>query len=315
MHFTIAFLAFNLFLMMCSASANFPVVIWHGMGASCCKRGKTEVITKHLEEKLGVYVLSITTGGSESEQVYAGFYGNLSAQVQSVCAIIAGQEELQGGFNGVGLSQGGLFLRAVVEQCQHSGPRMKTLVTLGAPHQGVMNVPLCNGMEHKSRWSPAYWACSSMQAALHWGAYLPWVRDHIVQAQYFRDPHNLGDYLSRNVFLPDLNNEGGDRHPGYANNLAKLERLALFRFAEDFTVVPRDSAWFAAYYEDDLVQMRDTDLYKEDHIGLKRLDLAGRLDHGTLPGYHMQFTLQEFDDLIVGPYLTANSLAGTGLTA
>jgi len=26
-------------------------------------------------------VLSITTGGSESEQVYAGFYGNLSAQV------------------------------------------------------------------------------------------------------------------------------------------------------------------------------------------------------------------------------------------
>jgi len=49
-----------------------------------------------------------------------------------------------------------------------------------------MNVPLCNGMEHKSRWSPAYWACSSMQAALHWGAYLPWVRDHIVQAQYFR---------------------------------------------------------------------------------------------------------------------------------
>jgi len=53
MHFTIAFLAFNLFLMMCSASANFPVVIWHGMGASCCKRGKTEVITKHLEEKLG----------------------------------------------------------------------------------------------------------------------------------------------------------------------------------------------------------------------------------------------------------------------
>ena len=49
-----------------------------------------------------------------------------------------------------------------------------------------MNVPLCNGMEEKSRWSPAYWACSSMQTALHWGAYLPWVRSHIIQAQYFR---------------------------------------------------------------------------------------------------------------------------------
>ena len=90
------------------------------MGASCCKTGNTNIITKHLEEKLGklfwlvahtsaapvlehlsqrnlendsetdnetlwpfagVYVLSITTGGSESEQVSAGFYGNLTDQV------------------------------------------------------------------------------------------------------------------------------------------------------------------------------------------------------------------------------------------
>jgi hypothetical protein len=29
----------------------------------------------------GVHVVSITTGGDESEQVYAGFYGNLTAQV------------------------------------------------------------------------------------------------------------------------------------------------------------------------------------------------------------------------------------------
>ena len=49
---------------------------------------------------------------------------------------------------------------------------------------------------------------------------------------------------------------------------------------------------------------------QEDHIGLKRLDEAGRLDQGTIPGYHMHFTLQEFDNLIVGPYLTANQSAG-----
>lgn len=281
------------------------------MGASCCKTGNTDVITNHLKEKLGVHVVSITTGGDESEQVYAGFYGNLTAQVESVCAIIAGKEEFKDGYNGVGLSQGGLFLRAVVEQCPHSGPRMKTLVTLGAPHQGVMNVPLCDGMEERSRWSPSYWACSSMQAALHWGAYLPWVRSHIVQAQYFRDPYNLADYLARNVFLPDLNNEGS-MHPEYGENLAQLERLALFRFSDDFTLVPRDSAWFAAYFGDELVQMKDTDLYKEDQIGLRKLDESGRLNLGTLPGYHMRFTLQEFDDLIITPYLTGGGLADEG---
>jgi len=49
---------------------------------------------------------------------------------------------------------------------------------------------------------------------------------------------------------------------------------------------------------------------QEDHIGLRKLDESGRLDLGTLPGYHMHFTLQEFEDLIVIPYLTAGSQLG-----
>jgi hypothetical protein len=39
--------------------------------------------------------------------------------------------------------QGGQFMRAVVQRCQHMGPRMHTLVTLGAQHQGVMAAPGC----------------------------------------------------------------------------------------------------------------------------------------------------------------------------
>ncbi len=31
---------------------------------------------------------------------------------------------------------GGQFLRGVVQRCQHLGPRMHTLVTMGAQHQG-----------------------------------------------------------------------------------------------------------------------------------------------------------------------------------
>ena len=33
-------------------------------------------------------------------------------------------------------SQGGQFLRAVAERCQHLGPRMHTLVTMGAQRGG-----------------------------------------------------------------------------------------------------------------------------------------------------------------------------------
>ena len=46
---------------------------------------------------------------------------------------------------------------------------------------------------------------------------------------FLQDPHHLDDYLARNVFLPDLNNEGGHRHMEYGDNLAQLDRLALFR--------------------------------------------------------------------------------------
>ena len=49
--------------------------------------------------------------------------------------------------------------------------------------QGVMNVPEC--------WNPSFnmtpsTLCMAMQKVLGVGAYLPWVRDHIVQAQYFK---------------------------------------------------------------------------------------------------------------------------------
>ena len=36
----------------------------------------------------GVYVLSISTGGNEADQVYAGFFGNLSAQVHNQLHVI-----------------------------------------------------------------------------------------------------------------------------------------------------------------------------------------------------------------------------------
>jgi hypothetical protein len=74
-------------------------------------------------------------------------------------------------------------MRAVVERCQHRGPRMHTLVTLGGQHQGVMNVPLCDNPSFNN--TPTY-ACRAMQYVLGWGAYLPFIRTHVIQAQYFK---------------------------------------------------------------------------------------------------------------------------------
>ena len=49
--------------------------------------------------------------------------------------------------------------------------------------------------------------------------------------------------------------------------------------------------------------MKDTQLYKEDWIGLRTLDGSGRLVFGSVPGAHMHFTLQWFLHNVVDPYL------------
>lgn len=72
----------------------------------------------------------------------------------------------------------------------------------------------------------------------------------------------MQDYLRYNVFLADINNERTAKNALYRDNLASLELLVLVRFSEDYTVVPRDSAWFAFYDGRKLQRMEDTALYQ-----------------------------------------------------
>ena len=53
--------------------------------------------------------------------------------------------------------------------------------------------------------------------------------------RYFKDPNNLDLYLECNVFLADVNNEHRKKSAAYADNLAALEKLVLYRFDEDST--------------------------------------------------------------------------------
>ena len=76
-------------------------------------------------------------------------------------------------------------MRAVAERCRHAGPPMRTLITMGAQHQGVYNMPQCGTDESDPYGKPSS-ACLAIQYLLGAGAYAPFVRDHIVQAQYFK---------------------------------------------------------------------------------------------------------------------------------
>ncbi|CAL8468865.1 g8406 [Coccomyxa elongata] len=282
-----------------------PVVLWHGMGDSCCNEYSIGAVGKRIQEALpGVFVHSIATGEGILADTESSYFGNVNDQVAHVCETIAAIPELANGYNAVGFSQGGQFMRAVAERCQHTGPKMHTLITMGAQHQGVMNVPEC--------WNPSFnmtpsLVCNAMQRLLGFGAYLPFIRDRLVQAQYFKDPFALRQYEEHNIFLADINNDRPTKNPLYAENLATLQKFVMFRFQHDVTVVPCDSAWFGFYNGTQLLTMQETALYQEDWIGLRKLDQDGKLSFKEVPGGHMHFSLDWFEKNIIFPYLDSQS--------
>ncbi|OAF66252.1 hypothetical protein A3Q56_06020 [Intoshia linei] len=63
-------------------------------------------------------------------------------QLAFACQQIKHNKLLKNGYDAIGFSQGGLFLRWVSQTCG-SNPDMINLMTIGSPHRGVSHVPLC----------------------------------------------------------------------------------------------------------------------------------------------------------------------------
>ncbi|KDD74445.1 palmitoyl protein thioesterase [Helicosporidium sp. ATCC 50920] len=278
------------------------------MGDWCCNPEGLGGLAADISASLnGTFVHSVETGEGWLLDIASGFFGSVDAQVSRVCAQLRALPELAGGYVALGISQGGQFLRAVVERCQHQGPRAHTLVTLGGQHQGVMAAPGCASTALNG--TASVW-CSTMQAMLSRGAYVGFVQARVVQAQYFKDPYDLPAYLEAMPFLADINCEyPGYKNPLYRDNLASLQRLVLVQFDDDDMVVPKESAHFGFFNGTRLIPMRESDMYLEDWIGLKELDTAGRIVFLNTPGRHLQFDPEWFTEQIVEPFLRV-SVAG-----
>ncbi|KAG0301845.1 hypothetical protein BGZ98_008003 [Dissophora globulifera] len=272
-----------------SMGAPRPVVFYHGMGDSAHSAGMLELFDSIQEIAPEIFIHSVYLADSEADDQRAGFFGNIEA----VCQQLSSIPELENGFNAVGFSQGGQFLRAYVQRC--NDPPVHNLVTVGSQHGGVADIPGCVQSDA---------SCRLMRSIARSGVYSGYVRDHIVQAQYYKDPKNLQKYLERNIFLPDINNELDTKNSTYKQNLVSINKLVMFMFLEDITVKPKETAWFGFKDEfDNVIDLEDQDQYKEDWLGLRTMDEAGKLIFDIMEGEHMQFSLEDFNEMITLPYL------------
>ncbi|KAJ1725871.1 hypothetical protein LPJ61_005597 [Coemansia biformis] len=237
-------------------------------------------ITRIIQDEVpGIYVHSVKLGNTAAADRNAGFFGNLNDHVDEVCGELGSVAELQRGVNLMGFSQGGLFLRALVQRC----PTLKarTLVTFGSPHGGVARIPECP--------SEGDFLCTWMRRLASRGVYSWYIRDHVVQAQYFKDPERLDQYLQYNVFLPDINGDTDKRNEAYRDRILALDKMVLVRFSNDTMIYPASSTWFGFVDADgDEVPLESTDLYREDWLGLRELAEDSRLQFVTIDGKHME---------------------------
>jgi len=273
-----------------------PIVIWHGMGDSCCNPLSMGSIKRLLEREIkGVYVHSLEIGNGIVEDTENGFLMNVNDQIDLVCSKLKADKRIQAGYNAIGFSQGGQFLRAIAQKCP--SPPMLNLISIGGQHQGVYGLPQCPGDNET--------LCNIMRKLLNYGAYVDFVQDHLVQAEYWQDPLNMAEYRQKSVFLADINQERVV-NATYKSNLLKLKNLVLVKFLQDHMVEPRESEWFGFYEEGDtkaILPMNKTKLWTENKLGLQELSSSGRLHFLTSDTDHLQFTEQWFIDNIVTKFL------------
>ncbi|KAF4624395.1 hypothetical protein G7Y89_g13778 [Cudoniella acicularis] len=258
-----------------------PLVIWHGLGDNYAAEGLASVAKLADSVHPGTYTYIIRIDDDASADRTATFFGNLTLQMEKVCADLAADPILSTApaVDALGFSQGGQFLRGYIERCNN--PPVRSLVTFGSQHNGISEFQQCGAMD---------WVCKGAQGLLRSNTWSSFVQNRLVPAQYFRDPNQIEEYLEYSNFLADVNNERKVKNQTYKENLEKLERFVMYLFEDDTTVIPKETGWFADVNGTDVTLLREREIYKEDWLGLKTLDKKGALKFEVTEGPHMQLS-------------------------
>lgn len=114
----------------------FPIAVWHGLGDRYDNPGLVS-LGDNFRESLGndTFIYFIRVSNDSSADQKSTLFGNVDTLLEGVAEQLKLIPELENGFDGVGLSQGGVFLRAYVERYagRQGYPKIRNLITLGSP--------------------------------------------------------------------------------------------------------------------------------------------------------------------------------------
>jgi len=198
----------------------------------------------------------------------------LEAKIRS---ITKGNSSFDNGYHIIGHSQGGLMFRSLLEHMDDHN--VDTFLSVAGVQGGYY------GMGLVSQFFP-----NTSLSFLDDIMYSPATQAVLSLANWWRSPYHISDYLSKNVFLPVVDNlvktNDTDR---YKKNFLRVNKISLYASPADTVLDPWQTALFGFYKDgsDDpkvVTPMTEQQVYTGDQFGLKSLDLRGDLLQTTLPG-------------------------------
>jgi len=240
-----------------------PIVLMHGILSDA---PKIQHVADWLTENTGgAQVINMEIGNGKQDSARL----TMPDQLDQFCQKIRDNSPvLSGGFNLIGISQGGLLARGYVERCADFP--VANLITWVTPHGGVYPYP-----------DPVIYTDAAQAKNSYPG--------------YWRDPYQYNNYLTQSAYLADLNNENpGFNSTLYRTRLTALQNLVLLWSPFDDVLEPPESGRFATYAVNQwpltVTPAENTAMWSG--LGLDTLNATGRLhiyetdcdhaDHATL---------------------------------
>ncbi len=276
-----------IFCLILFISHSYPVAIFHGFGDSCSFYGM-QSFTNYISSALNTHAECIEIGDGSLSSISMKF----SLQAESACSSLKSNPKFKGNISVLGLSQGALIARYIIESCDFGG-EVKRYVSIGGPQMGVGVLPRCTGI--------LGYICAPFNFITREVVYSDFVQNNVGPAGYFRDPYDYKSYVEGATFLPDLNNQKNGSLIEIKEKYEGLEKMLLIKFEDDTMIIPKETAWFGFYDVDgeSLVKMEDMEFYKKDFIGMKRLNEEGKVIFESFPGDHLQFNHNQIDKFII----------------